>query len=54
MWPEIIYNGDDYLTEESEHEPEKYRELFTLPIAEGLFNDMKRLNNIVKFSDVAA
>jgi serine phosphatase RsbU (regulator of sigma subunit) len=52
MWPEIIYTANDQMTEESEHEAEKYRELFTLPIAEGLYNGIRHLNNILKFSEV--
>jgi serine phosphatase RsbU (regulator of sigma subunit) len=51
MWPEIIYSKSDQLIQGSASEDKKYRELFTKPIAEGLYNDIRRLNKLIKFSE---
>jgi serine phosphatase RsbU (regulator of sigma subunit) len=51
MWPEIIYSNNDQVIQASASENEKYSELFTRPIAEGLYSDILRLNKLFKFSD---
>ena len=51
MWPEIIYKEESTIYQESAAEDEKYQELFTNPVAEGLYTDIRRLNKLIEFSD---
>jgi serine phosphatase RsbU (regulator of sigma subunit) len=51
MWPEIIYGRSDEPLQQSLSEGQKYQELLTNPIAEGLYTDILRLNRLNKFSE---
>ncbi len=50
-WPEIIYTGSNSQKQYSESDDLKYLERFTIPVAEGLYSDMSRLNSLLNFAD---